>query len=230
MAQVTYPFGAQAVSDTQYAGLASLWQSSGVAGSPGETALQVYADSTGMQVKVPAGVALARGFFFTSDAEAVLPVAASESQPRIDLVVVRVATATKTGALTVIKGTASTSPVAPAPTQTSTVWDVPLAEVAVGASVATIGAGDVTDVRPFIQRRVTIGRYQGDPVKIGDLRLVDTSWQWWNGSTWAPLFPATIAWGSVTGKPAGLVDGRNVTAGTAAPSGGNNGDIYLQYT
>jgi hypothetical protein len=186
MAQLTYPFGSQAVTDLQYAALASTWQASGVIGSPTatDTSLKVFADSTGMQVKVCDGSALIRGFFFNSDEEVTVPVTASEAQPRIDLVVVKLTVATKTAVLTVVKGTADASPVPPAPTQTEFIYELPLAQVTVGALTATIAPADVTDVRAFDGRRVFAGPNVGETPRYGDLRVDDGAIAFWDGTNW----------------------------------------------
>ena len=119
--------------------------------------LEVYGDSSGMQVKVrsgralldPKGAAPATGFY-ESDAEEVLAIGAAHGTLlRIDRVVVRRTAASKAIALAVLAGTPASSPSAPALTQTSATYEVSLAQVLVGAGVVTIQAGDVTDERAF---------------------------------------------------------------------------------
>jgi hypothetical protein len=112
--------------------------------------LQVYADSTGMQVKVKSGRAMALGQWFKRDAEATLAIAAADpTNPRIDLVVLRNDQSANTVAVVAITGTAAASPSAPAVVQTPTQWDIPLAQVAVAAAASTIAAGNVTDRREY---------------------------------------------------------------------------------
>lgn len=119
--------------------------------------LQVYADSTGMQVKVKSGRAMAHGHWFKRDAEATLAISAADAtNPRIDLVVLRIDWSANTETVTVITGTPAASPSAPSPVETATQWDVPLAEVAVAAAASTIAAGNVTDRRQYQHAQVGI--------------------------------------------------------------------------
>ena len=119
--------------------------------------LEVYGDSSGMQIKVrsgralldPKGDASATGFY-ESDAEETLAIGAAHgSLPRIDRVVIRRTAASKAIVLAVLAGTPASSPSAPALTQTSATYEVSLAQVYVGAGVVTIEAANVTDERAF---------------------------------------------------------------------------------
>jgi hypothetical protein len=124
--------------------------------------LQVYADSTGMQVKVKSGAANVQGIYFDSDAEEVLSIAAANaSNPRIDRIIVRLDLPADSIDLAVLQGVPAVSPVAPALTQNSTRWEISLAQVYVGANVSTIADGNITDERKFTQNannvKLTIG-------------------------------------------------------------------------
>lgn len=113
--------------------------------------LQVFADSTGLQVKVKKGRGWI-GHLFRADAQTTLPIAANVSgQPRVDLVVLRMDRSLTDNQMfrTTITGTPAVSPVAPPPVRTNTVYDVPLATVAVANGAATIAAGNVTDARVY---------------------------------------------------------------------------------
>lgn len=112
---------------------------------------------SGMQVVVSAGRAVGDGMYFSSDATTNLAIATSDpTNPRIDLVVVHFnmtgstdaqGVTTRNAALLVSKGTPAPSPSAPSLLQTyDTVWEVPLAQVAVGAGVSSISSGNITDV------------------------------------------------------------------------------------
>lgn len=110
--------------------------------------LQVYADSTGMQIKVRSGQAYIKGHFYESDAEETLAIgAANSSNPRIDRVIVRLDWTANTIQLSVLQGVAAVSPSAPALTQNSSRWEISLAQIYIGATVTTIIAGNVTDER-----------------------------------------------------------------------------------
>lgn len=113
--------------------------------------LEVYADSTGMRVKVKSGRAQLRGFHYVSDAEEILTIAAANpSNPRIDRVVLHLDTTANTAALEVMAGTAAASPVAVTITNTATQFYLPLAQVRVNAAVSTIAAGNVTREEPSL--------------------------------------------------------------------------------
>lgn len=112
--------------------------------------LQVYADSTGMQVKVKSGAANVQAIYFDSDAEEVLAIAAANaSNPRIDRIIVRLDLPADTIDFAVIQGAPAVSPTAPTLTQNNTRWEISLAQVYVGANVSTIATGNVTDERVF---------------------------------------------------------------------------------
>lgn len=105
---------------------------------------------TGMSVRVNTGKAFVQGYFFEVYAaqEVVTIAAAHASLARIDRVVVRRDLSNRTSVLAVLAGTPSSSPVAPALTQNAAgVWEIPLAQVFVGASVSVILNANVTDER-----------------------------------------------------------------------------------
>lgn len=136
-----------------------LWMATGVVRGEGNE-LAVFADSTGMQVKIPTGTAWVEGQLCISDALTTVAIAtANSSNPRIDRVVLRKDDNANIFSFLTLTGTASASPTPPTLTQTSTVWDVPLAQVLVPASATTIAGGNVTDERPLC-RNADIGAVQ----------------------------------------------------------------------
>jgi hypothetical protein len=148
MAQSFYPFSNSPILDAgQWSKMAKYWaDTSVIKGQLNE--LQVYADSTGMQVKVKSGQAFMQGHFYESSAEEVLSIGAAPStNSRIDRVVVRLDWVANNIQLAVIQGTAAASPTAPALTQNSSRWEISLAQITVGTNVATITAGSVKDER-----------------------------------------------------------------------------------
>lgn len=151
MAEVSYPWNTVPVNEAEWREMMEQALLTGIfRGALNE--LQGYADSTGLQVKVKTGKALIKGHFYKSDAETVLAIGANSSgNPRIDLVVLRANFATRAVNLAVVPGTPAASPVAPALTQTSGVWELAIAEVAVANGAVTIAAGDVTDRRTLVQ-------------------------------------------------------------------------------
>src|SRR5262245_56649729 len=133
MAQSSWPSpdAARVVDDAQYERLATSYgPRAGVVGDI-TTPRLVYADSTGLQVKVRNGVyALVSGFqWYSGGVDVSLAIAANSSgSARIDLVVLRLNRSTWNVTLEVLAGAAG-SGVAPAPTQTvasTGLWELPL--------------------------------------------------------------------------------------------------------
>lgn len=103
-----------------------------------------------MSVLVDTGIAFVRGYYFEvySAAEAVVISAADPTNARIDRVVIRRDLSSRTATLAVLTGTPAASPTAPALTQVDAgVWEISLAQVYVGASVASIVNANITDER-----------------------------------------------------------------------------------
>lgn len=116
--------------------------------TPGTTELQVYADSTGMQVKVRIGRGLMKGHVGWTTSEKTLTVpTAHATLARIDAVVQRLDRTNNKMRLQLIQGTASVSPAVPSITQNATIHDEMLAEVDVAAATSTIAAAAVRDKR-----------------------------------------------------------------------------------
>ncbi|MEU0739266.1 tail fiber domain-containing protein [Streptomyces sp. NPDC006134] len=202
MAITSYPFDNQAVTESQWS-LLFRELSSGVAASSDSTAFKVTADSTGMKIKVQPGFALVRGHAVQSTAVETLPIAAADSAARTDAVVLRLDPATNGISLAVLKGTPGSS--SPALTQTDTgVYEIRLAWVAVGASVTTITAEDITEARQFARTFTGSWWTSTRPTspRLGDLGFnrTSTTWEFWDGAAWRDLAPA-VSWSSVSGKP-----------------------------
>lgn len=157
MAEHSWPFDAGTganITEGQWWQMAQMWAPDGVlsgsGGGLGVGELEVFADSSGMQVKVRPGQAWIKGQYYDLDAQATLGpfTAADATNDRIDRVVVTIDWTTNTGALTVRNGTAGASPIPPTPALTpGNVYDLLLAQVRIRAGTTTIAAGDVTDER-----------------------------------------------------------------------------------
>jgi hypothetical protein len=80
MAELSWPFENQDTTETEYSRLFTRIQNNGVAGSSTTNDLKVFADSTGMQVKVPAGLAIVRGHMYQNTSQVVLTLSASASK------------------------------------------------------------------------------------------------------------------------------------------------------
>ena len=111
-------------------------------------ALQVVA-GTGMQVQVNPGICHIRGAMGIEPNLRTLSLTAAGSQPRIDTVVARLdlSQAVRSIELYVKTGTPAASPSAPSLTRDSTIWELGLANVSVGANVGTISQSNITDTR-----------------------------------------------------------------------------------
>lgn len=179
MARSYFPFDAGAganVTEAQWRQMARNWLGTGVL--KGQlNAFAVFADSTGMQVKVPSGRAWIEGHFFESDAQETVAIgAANATNPRIDRVVLRADFTANTVDIAVLAGTPAVTPAAPAVTQSTTVWEISLAQVLVDAAVATIAAGKVTDERTYAGRKLRISHTWTLPgevkVAVGDTDFI----------------------------------------------------------
>ena len=113
--------------------------------------LKVYANTpNAMNVLVPTGRAWVQGRWYYSDAVQTMTIeAADATYTRYDRIVLRSTVAGSPGniAVAVLKGTAAASPALPALTQTSAVWEIPLATITVTAALAAVATGNITDTR-----------------------------------------------------------------------------------
>lgn len=204
MTQSYWPFDGIDTTETQYSQLFRRLQMSGVWGAPNDTALKAYGDGSGLNVKLPAnGYAIVRGHMYFTDAIVSTAVIVGDASPRLDLLVLRLDPTANTITPVVIKGTPGAG-VAPAPVQTDAGnWDLPLAEIAVAASAATITAGNVTDVRWFAAHQwglwTTATRpaspRQGQPGFNQTLAAPE----YWDGSGWVLFTPTSIDAAILTG-------------------------------
>jgi hypothetical protein len=115
--------------------------------------LAVTAAGTSMQVVVGAGAGYYRGILYDQHEPVSFTIDAPDAQNRIDRLVVEVvpqgggATIEGRSRVRLKKGTPSTTPVAPGLTQTSTLWEEPLADILVDTGVSAIASNKVTDRR-----------------------------------------------------------------------------------
>ncbi len=113
----------------------------------------VFADSSGMQVKVPVGECWIRGAWGESTSQKTLAIAAAPttaSHTRKDRVILRNDFVNNRIELDVLTGTSSAgTPTIPSCTKDTTKWETSLAVVSVGNSVSTITAGSVDDQREY---------------------------------------------------------------------------------
>jgi len=150
MTERSYPFVDGPTTDAEFSAMFRLLFPSSVHGYPGSNALQVYADSTGLKVKLRAGAGFVRGHRYVNDAELELAIDANASgSMRIDTVVLHLEyAAVKAINAVVVKGT----PGEGAPSLTATengILQYPLADVAVASGASTIAPANVTDRRTW---------------------------------------------------------------------------------
>ncbi|AFV51346.1 tail protein [Streptomyces phage phiCAM] len=157
-----------------------------------------------MNLSVAIGAAIVRGHFYNNDSIATLTIAAADTAARTDRVVLRLDPAANSIVLAVIKGTAGGG--TPALTQTDTgIYELCLANIAVGPSVTSISAASVTDQRRWVGSRIGSWSTALRPTtpRVGRMGFnTDVlAWEFWNGSAWTDLAP-TVDWNTIQGKPA----------------------------
>jgi hypothetical protein len=110
----------------------------------------VYADSTGLQVKIKSGTAWMRGVYAPNPSEKIEAIGfQSGPSNRIDRVALKLDTVNHKVTIEVVQGAPASSPSAPVLTNTTSTYYVKLAQVYVHGDATTIVAGDVTDERYF---------------------------------------------------------------------------------
>jgi hypothetical protein len=169
MAEFGYPMesGAGAVVSEDQWGLMSRWWM-----QPGVyleylNGLEVYADSTGRQVKVRTGGAWAYGAMYLNTAEVILPIAVNAGATRIDSVVVRFQWTTDQVFLFVVAGTPGGGPPSLAASP-GFAWDLELARITVATGFVTLAGGTVENRRvnavPRVHDLLTEHRIASQPV------------------------------------------------------------------
>ena len=206
MAETSWPFdsppdqtsGFAPVYEDNWSLMAKRWHDDGVIADQGGPNLQVYGDSSAMQVKVRAGEAQVQGFHYRSDTEKFIQIPTNTGgAPRLDRIVLRVNRAANKITTERLPGTVGGT--APTLTKTTTgVYEVSLAvvTVAAGAGVAgnvvqSIAADRVTDERMFhglrLWRPASLAALPAQGAYIWqEAVLPDGSEYRWNGSAWKP--------------------------------------------
>lgn len=232
MASSSWPDGSpRTVDDNEYEILGAAWSTDGLVGSPADTPV-AYADSTGMQVKVRSGkygVVHGKGWYSGSSDITKAITANSSGQPRIDLLVLGLDRSTQLVTEYVKTGTAAASPLPPAllrdPAGAGTgKWEVPLLQIAVATGAATISAGNVTVVAPWINAGSLIlstvdlltkiaAPTSGTTAIVGGDMYLYTAASGWRRADW------NTAWGVIGGREYtgnGLVHGAGVGSSEVA--------------
>lgn len=151
-------------------------------GTTPNNGLRVQAQSpAAAAVDVLAGSAIVAGRFYLSDATEALTIAANSSgNPRIDTIVLRADYSLQTVVQAVLQGTPAVSPTPPNLTQTiGTLYEIPLADVAVANGFATIAQTDITPRSEWANAPsgtfVTVLNNSGGTLTDGQVVIWDTS-------------------------------------------------------
>lgn len=149
MAQTSYPYADDAVTEAEWLRMARLWREPGVVeGVDGQ--LEVTAVSGQMQVEVAAGQAWVDGIYYRSSSTETLNLeSADNNDPRIDRVIVRSDRVAGEATLQVKTGTVAADPDPPTLTQDhdgSDIYELLLATIDVPAAASDVD-GNVDDER-----------------------------------------------------------------------------------
>lgn len=231
MTQTSYPFDSTDTTEAQYSQLFRRLNSTGVSGNPSTTDLKVTANSSGMNVSVAAGYAIVRGHFYKSDASVSLSIGASSSNPRKDLIVLKLDPTANSITLVVKAGTAGASPSDPTLTQTDeAVWEFPIARVNVPANATTIAAGNVDDLRQFygapFGKWTTAQRPSSPDLGQAGFNISTSVAELWNGSAWVEISPSSIAASLISASEQANITAGKIRAG--GTSGGTATTIFVQ--
>jgi len=151
-----YPFATGAgsnVTEAQWREMASAWLATGVlAGEGSEFATVQRAAGANMSVDVASGQSRIQGTVgIENDTNNIGVTANATGNPRIDLLVARGDWVNKRIELDILVGTPAVTPAAPTPTQNNTtMWELPLYEIAVAAGATSIVNANLTDVREIV--------------------------------------------------------------------------------
>lgn len=162
MAQSSFPFEGIDTTETQFSQMFRHLQD-GVNGTYGGTELTVGA-GTGLAVDVEAGQAMVRGHYYISTGvESLALTTADPTNPRLDIVVLRLDPVANSIVLAVKAGTPAGSPVAPSLVQTdSGIYEMGLATVLVPATAGV--PSTITDLREFMGTRISLWTTATRPV------------------------------------------------------------------
>ncbi len=142
---------------------------SGVSPDPGLSVIATTPATTA--INVTAGSALVRGTWYASDASVAFVIAANASgNPRIDTVVLRKNVVTQEVRLAVLAGIPAATPVPLPLTQIDiTIWEIPIADIAVANGFATITQANITPRRHWAN--VADGCYHNDVLNNSGVTL-----------------------------------------------------------
>jgi hypothetical protein len=230
VAESSYPFDSANAGEPEWVALFGPGGGigSGVVGGPGSASLQVTADGVGTrQVYVAAGAspisAFVYGFGYKNDASKTLALAANASgNPRIDTIVLKLDLTANTIIATAHQGTPGASPVPPTLTNTSTVKEIPLADVFVANGATSLAAGTVTlSRRAWLGQRTFAIETRTTPLPP---EIQPGAQVWIDNEQVVLTYAGTIA-GLIDPREPAIYQSTTVTA--ASPGGANVGEYVL---
>lgn len=200
MAQLSYPFENQDTTETQYSYLFGALQENGVVGLADDAgSLYAAVTGSGMTTIVYAGLAYIRGFLYQNTSDVTLTHDPATSQPRIDIVVLRLDPSVNSIVAVIKKGTAAASPSAPSLTQTAEgVFELPLLQVLVPASATALSPSDTTNLIRYVGRGIGFWRTASRPASpwFGQVGYNATlgKFEWYDKATlsWKTQFPLDV--------------------------------------
>lgn len=137
------------VSEDGWRQFAKHWRGDGVIRSQGSE-FTVFADSTGMQVKIPTGECWIQGNWGKTTTQKTLAIAAAHATlGRRDLVILRNDFVNNRIEFDIKTGTAASTPTYAPLVQNSAMWEIQLGKVVVGPAVVTIAAANVTALQQY---------------------------------------------------------------------------------
>ena len=172
MSLTYFPFDSGAganITEDQWRKMARHWRTTGVLANEDNEFAVTESAVPAMSVDVDTGKAWIRGHYVESDASATKTLSASDpTNDRIDRIVLRVDFGANTITIEVLEGTPAASPVAPTLTQSSSTWEIALAQVLVNSAAASIVNADITDERTMSRTSVPLVTALPDNPSDGD--------------------------------------------------------------
>ena len=196
-----------------YAEYFGLFLSDGLYTENGNAGLRVVT-GTGLSCGIETGYALIRGYMYHNDALLTNSLSAADVfLDRIDRVVLRFDEVAREIRITIKKGTAASSPVAPALTVTATVKELGLAQIRIKKGVTVLSAADITDERltsaGLVSSLISIPAAEMWNVWNSSLAAIQATWD-----TWFATIQNTI--------------GNRLAVGDTAPTNPIAGDVWMK--
>lgn len=190
---------------------------------------------TGLQVIVSDGRAWFEGTW--TDNDAALPLSLDAAEPllkRIDSVILEINKSTRENSIYILKGTPASTPSAPAMTANTTIIQYRLADIFIAAGATTLSASNLTGFVGSTETPLATGMMQTMSIEMITAAMEADFDEWFatiqgqlEGNVAANLAAGLAALEDEVDALSDLVP--TITTGTAAPTGGVDGDIYLRH-